>query len=55
MRAIRKQKNNKAAGVDGILAEMVKHGGQRTEEEFIKIYEKIWEEEEIPSEWREGI
>ena len=54
-RAIKGMKNNKAAGVDGILAEMIKYGGGRMEEEMTTLYKKIWRDEAMPQEWQEGI
>ena len=55
VQAVKAMKNNKAAGVDGIAAELIKHGGQRLQDEVIKIFKMIWAEEDIPQEWRTGI
>ena len=52
---MKKLKNNKATGIDGIAGEMIKYGGRTMSEEMIKIYQKIWREESIPDEWHEGI
>ena len=48
-------KNNKAAGVDGIVAEMIKYGEEALDNAMINEHKKIWTSEEMPSEWEEGI
>lgn len=53
--AIHKLKNGKAPGGDKITAEMIKHIGQKGKELMLKIYNKIWMEEEIPNEWRKTL
>ena len=55
VQVIRKLKNNKATGMDGIGGELIKYGGQIMEEEMIKIFTKVWREERMPEEWEEGI
>ena len=54
-KAIRKLKNNKAAGLDEIPAELLKQGGEPVTEALTELFNKIWHAEEIPEEWREGI
>ena len=52
--AIKKLKNNKAAGPDGIPAEALKTDINTSVEIFYHLFDKIWKEEEIPTDWREG-
>ncbi|MEE4247398.1 MAG: reverse transcriptase domain-containing protein [Kangiellaceae bacterium] len=54
IRAIMKMKNNKAAGPDGIPAEALKADCEATAEKLQSLFEKIWTEEEIPEDWKEG-
>ena len=52
---MKKMKNNKAAGVDGIVAELIKCGGRQLEAEMIAMFKRIWTEEIMPPEWQVGI
>nr|KAG5693079.1 hypothetical protein BaRGS_010638 [Batillaria attramentaria] len=54
VRAIKKMKNGKAAGPDGIPAEALKADVETTAEMLLPLFEKIWNEEEIPTDWKEG-
>jgi hypothetical protein len=54
MRAIRKMKNGKAAGPDGIPAEALKADTERTAEMLLPLFEKIWQDEQIPTDWKDG-
>ena len=56
-KAIKQLKNGKAAGTDEIPAEVLKvHvDPEMLAEMLYGLFEKIWEEEEIPSEWKEGL
>jgi len=54
-KAICKLKNNEAAGLDEIPAELLKQGGEPVAEVFTELSNHIWHTEEIPKEWREGI
>ena len=53
-KAIRTLNNGKAAGLDGIPAEAMKAAQQVSMEVFHPLFEKIWNEEEVPSDWKEG-
>jgi hypothetical protein len=53
-RAIKKLKNGKAPGFDGIGAEMLKEGGG-TSEILHKLFKKIWNNEVMPEDWKTGI
>jgi hypothetical protein len=53
--AIKKTKNGRAAGTDNIPNESYKANILTVIEVFHKIFKKIWEKEEIPRDWKEGI
>ena len=54
-RAISKLKNNKAAGLDGITAELLKHGKELVADQFTQLFNLIWGKEEVPAEWGQGV
>ena len=53
--AIDNMKSGKAPGADGVSAEMLKAGGGVITETFPEIFKEIWEEEEIPVDWKTGL
>ncbi|XP_073695611.1 uncharacterized protein [Garra rufa] len=53
-KAITLLKNGKAAGPDNIPAEVLKVDQDTVAEMLYPLFEKIWEEEEIPNDWKEG-
>ena len=53
-KAIQKQKNRKAPGPDGIPAEILKADLNTSTQMLYEIFEKVWEEETIPEDWKEG-
>lgn len=53
--AIKKLKNNKAAGIDDMPGEIVKYGGERLVEEIFELIREIWNKEQIPMEWTESV
>ena len=55
VKAIKKQKSNKAAGSDGIPAECIKYGGETLHRAIHKLIQNIWNTEMIPEPWKEGV
>ena len=53
--ALKRLKNNKAAGIDEVAAELLKYGGRDVEEELTRILKDVWRQETMPREWEEGI
>mgnify|MGYP003416956578 CR=1 FL=1 len=54
-KAIGKMKNNKAAGLDEITAELLKHGKDVMVEELTQLFNLIWNSEEVPADWGQGV
>ena len=53
--AIGKLKNHKSPGIDQIPAELIKAGGRTTCCAIHKLIISIWNNEELPEEWKESI
>lgn len=53
--ALKDLKNGKAAGSDDITAEVLKADTDTTIDILEKLFRKIWDDEVIPTEWREGL
>ncbi|CAH2278193.1 Hypothetical predicted protein [Pelobates cultripes] len=53
-KAITLMKNGKAAGPDDIPAEALRADLKSSVEILYQLFEKIWEEEEIPTDWKKG-
>lgn len=53
--AIRKLKNNKAPGSDGLPAELFRWGGEELLNYLKKLIERIWNEGKMPDEWNRGL
>ena len=53
--AIKKLKSGKAPGPDDIPAEALKADVETTVELLHPLFQKIWEEEQVPTEWKEGL
>ncbi|VDP54632.1 unnamed protein product [Schistosoma mattheei] len=51
---IRKIKSGKAAGPDNIPAEALKSDIEVTTNMLYLLFKKIWEEEQVSMEWKEG-
>lgn len=54
-KAISKLKNNKAPGSDKIPAECIKCGGETLYQAIHHLIEAVWNAEEVPREWKEGV
>lgn len=52
---MRKVKDKKAMGRDGIPNEVWKYGGEEVREWGWKICNRVWREEGRPEEWKEGV
>ncbi|VDO89603.1 unnamed protein product, partial [Schistosoma margrebowiei] len=52
--AVRQIKNWKAAGPDNIPAEALKSDTEATTSMPYLLFKKIWEEEQVPMDWKEG-
>ena len=48
-------KNGKAAGPDGIPAEALKADTDTATDILHNFFAKIWDEEKVPADWREGL
>jgi len=53
-KAIKSLKSGKAAGPDGIPPEALKADVQTSTEMLHPLLMKIWENEQIPEEWKKG-
>ena len=53
--ALNKMKDGKAAGVSGIVAELLKASGEAGLELFSKLFNNIIKEEKVPSDWEMSI
>jgi hypothetical protein len=48
-------KNNRALDTDNLQAELFKYGGNELKKKMTETVTKVWEVEEMPSEWKKGI
>jgi hypothetical protein len=48
-------KNNKAAGVDSIVAELLKNGGPNLVDALHEVIQQAWTSETQPRSWNEGL
>jgi hypothetical protein len=53
--AVGKLKRYKYPGVDQVPAELIKAGGGTLRSEIHKLIKLIWNEEELPHQWKESI
>ena len=53
-KAIQKQKNGKAPGSDGISAKILKGDVNTSTQMLYEIYAKVWDEQNMPEDWKEG-
>uniref|UniRef100_A0A8D8PVV0 Craniofacial development protein 2 n=1 Tax=Cacopsylla melanoneura TaxID=428564 RepID=A0A8D8PVV0_9HEMI len=54
-RSIQKMKNNRAPGIDNINAELLKYGGDATDNMMLEIIQMVWKEEKMPENWTTGV
>ena len=54
IKAIKSLKSGKAAGPDGIPPEALKTDPQTAAEMLLPLLQRIWEEEEMPADWKNG-
>ena len=54
-KAIQKLKNNKAPGLDGIVAELIKLAPAEIISGLHRLLLKIWEDEVVPEDWCKGL
>ncbi|XP_039450571.2 uncharacterized protein LOC120429605 [Culex pipiens pallens] len=54
-KAVKELKNAKSAGKDGLSAELFKHGSARMIEILHQIVQRIWCEEQLPTDWLDGL
>ena len=54
-RAIGNMKNGKAAGIDSITVEMLKADVDETTNVLHMLFQKIWDQEEIPDDWSKSL
>ncbi|XP_065080620.1 uncharacterized protein LOC135703351 [Ochlerotatus camptorhynchus] len=53
--SIQQLKNNKAAGKDGVAAKLIKMGPEKLATCLHRMIVRIWETEQLPEEWKEGV
>ena len=53
--AVKAIRNNKSAGSDGIVSELIKYGGKPLCEMLLAVLNLVWDNEYAPSYWREGL
>jgi hypothetical protein len=54
-KAAQQMKNEKAAGMDGIPADVFKYGGERLLEVLHRVIQKVWEGGEVPQAWKDAM
>jgi hypothetical protein len=53
--AIEKVKRHKLLGIDQIPVEFIKAGGRTIRSELQKLINSIWNEEELPEQWKGSV
>jgi len=53
--AIRKLRNGRAAGSDGIQLELLKYAEEPVSASLHSLFAQVWKSGLVPAEWREGI
>jgi hypothetical protein len=54
-RAVGKLKSGKADGVDGVIPEILKYGGDNMVEAVYELCRLVWEREELPQDWMKAL
>ena len=54
-KCVRKLKNNKTGGSDGIVGELLKYDGSGMVDLLEQLFSVIWQEEIVPRQWRDGL
>ena len=54
-KCVRKLKNNKTGGSDGIVDELLKYSGSGLVDLLEQLFSIIWQGEIVPRQWREGL
>ena len=52
--SVSQMNNNKAPGIDGITAEILKNGGEKMIDLLEQVIQSVWESE-VPKDWRDAI
>ena len=52
---VSKHKNNKTGGSDGIVGELLKHGGSGMVDLLEQLFSVIWQEEIVSRQWSDGL
>ena len=55
LKALKRLKNGKSGGIDGITAEILKADTPTTTKCLLKLFNMIWIGEEIPKDWNKGL
>ena len=55
IKAIAKQKNNKAVRIDEIPTELLKHGQDELADKLTNVFNTMWQKEDVPGYWRQGV
>ena len=54
-KAMKSMKNNKAAGEDQIVMEMLRAGGKTVKSKLKELFNKVLAKEQVPKEWKNAI
>ena len=54
-KVIKKLKNDKAPGENGVTAELIKSGGECLEREIHEIISQVWSTENMPDRWNKAL
>jgi len=54
-KAINKLKNDRAAGIDRIIGEIMKEGGEILRQAVYNMCCEVWRLEQVPRDWMQGV